>query len=172
MDTKICNKCGETKLLSEFHKDSHKKGGLCTLCKCCKRDNTNTWRALNPEKDKANSAEWYHKNKHDPELKERMAFNNRKWRKDNPHLNAAKEARRRASKLKATPTWLMPEHHAHIKRTYKLAKTLEDITGDKYHVDHIIPLQGNEVCGLHVPWNLQVVSASLNLSKSNKYQGD
>ena len=172
MDTKTCNKCGNTKFLSEFHKDSHKKDGLCTLCKCCKRGNANTWRVLNLEKGRANSIKWYHKNKHNFEVKERMALNSRKWRQDNPHLNAAKEARRRASKLKSTPAWLSPEHHAHIKRTYKLAKIMEDITGDKYHVDHIVPLQGKEVCGLHVPWNLQVISASLNISKSNKYQGD
>ena len=172
MNTKACNKCGETKLLSEFHKDSHKKDGLCTLCKCCKRNSTNTWRALNSEKDKANSTEWYHKNKHNSKVKERMALNGRKWRENNPHLNAAKEARRRSSKLKATPTWLLPEHCAHIKRTYKLAKIMEGITGDKYHVDHILPLQGKGVCGLHVPWNLQVISASLNISKSNRYQGD
>jgi len=172
MDTKTCNKCGENKFLSEFHKDSPKKDGLCTICKCCKRDNTNTWRALNLERDKSNSREWYHKNKHSPEVKERMALNGKKWRENKPHLHAAKEARRRARKLSATPPWLSGPQVAHIKRTYKLAKIMESITGDKYHVDHIVPLQGKNVCGLHVPWNLQVLPASSNISKSNKYQGD
>ena len=72
--------------------------------------------------------------------------------------------------MQATPSWLSGAEKAHIKRTYKLAALMEEITGEPYHVDHIIPLQGKNVCGLHVPQNLQVLKASLNLSKSNKYK--
>ena len=95
---------------------------------------------------------------------------NRQWTKDNPEKNREKAARRRARKLSATPSWLSAEQRAKIKRLYKLATLMEEITGVKYHVDHIIPLQGQNVCGLHTPENLQVLRADLNLSKSNLYK--
>ena len=84
-------------------------------------------------------------------------------------LNAA-TAKRRAKKLHATPSWLTNQDLEHIKFFYSLAKDMESLTGAKYHVDHIVPLQGRNVSGLHVPWNLQVITATNNLSKSNKVQ--
>lgn len=75
--------------------------------------------------------------------------------------------RRRAIQLKATPEWANLEK---IKVLYEKAIWLESITGLKYHVDHIIPLKGVEVCGLHVWENLQILEASLNLKKNNKWE--
>ena len=79
-------------------------------------------------------------------------------------------AKRRASKIKATPCWLTNSDTTLIQKYYTEAKQLQEATGEKFHVDHIIPLQGKNVCGLHVPWNLQVLPAKDNLTKSNKFK--
>ena len=84
----------------------------------------------------------------------------------------AYKKRNKAKRLNRVPSWLTEEHTQQIFEIYMEAKILELETGDKYHVDHIVPLCGKNVSGLHVPWNLQVLEASENLSKSNKYKKD
>jgi 5-methylcytosine-specific restriction endonuclease McrA len=82
---------------------------------------------------------------------------------------AAMSAKRRASKLQATPKWLSPEQLDEIKLLYLFVAERRQITGLDLEVDHIVPLQGETVCGLHVPWNLQVLTASENASKGNRF---
>jgi len=90
----------------------------------------------------------------------------------NPSRVSAKAAKRRGDKLKRTPTWLTEEHLADIKEVYWLAKDCYVVSGQEYHVDHIVPLLGERISGLHVPWNLQVLPADINLSKGNRYDQD
>ena len=110
----------------------------------------------------------------DPELFRQKATDHmRKHRskQDKTDLRATwreQRASRRAKQKLATPPWLTDPQKAHIKRTYDLAALMEEITGNKYHVDHIIPLKGENVSGLHVPWNLQVLPADINLQKGNR----
>tara|TARA_R110002020_G_C16090122_1_gene757821 strand:- start:230 stop:664 length:435 start_codon:yes stop_codon:yes gene_type:complete len=75
-------------------------------------------------------------------------------------------AKRRATKLQATPDWADQQA---IKCMYALASKLNKITGSNLEVDHIVPLQGKNVCGLHVEHNLQLLDKKLNVSKSNKF---
>lgn len=93
---------------------------------------------------------------------------NRQWSKTNPHKVNAIGAKRRAAKLQATPGWLTKQHLAEIEGVYAEAQARSQETGDIYHVDHIVPLQGRNVCGLHVPWNLRAIPAVENLKKKNK----
>ena len=97
---------------------------------------------------------------------------NSAYSKNNRAIMNAILAKRRARKLEATPSWLSKQHFEAIKEFYKEAKRLEALFKEPYHVDHIVPLQGNFVCGLHVPWNLQVLTARENCSKSNKLTHD
>jgi hypothetical protein len=71
--------------------------------------------------------------------------------------------RRRAREVRATPPWV---DRAAIRAIYKKAKHLSKSTGEQYVVDHIVPLDGKLVCGLHVPWNLRVIHWLENARKS------
>lgn len=77
----------------------------------------------------------------------------------------AQAAKRRSQKLNSTPPWV---NHAEIKLIYQLCVAESHRTKVLHHVDHIVPLIHPLVCGLHVPWNLQIIPAKLNLSKSNR----
>ena len=91
----------------------------------------------------------------------------RLYRELNRGRTNAIKAKYRATKLQATPKWLTKEHYAEIQEYYKEAKKLEKLDGIKRHVDHKYPLQGKDVCGLHVPLNLRILTAKENLIKHN-----
>ncbi len=165
---KVCNKCQIFK--RDYHKDSTKKDGFCTICADCKKSNTKAWCEKNQEQARKTSLKNYYSRKEDLEFIERRKNTERLWRLNNPNRRCANEAKRRATKLKATPPWLSDTHQAHIHRTYNLCRIVSEATGEKYHVDHIVPLQGESVCGLHVPWNLRVIPAKANIRKGNKYE--
>ena len=93
----------------------------------------------------------------------------RKWARNNRDSRNANWAEYHAKKLERTPTWLTKKHRQEIKEFYLICKMFQMYTGQKYHVDHIVPLRGEFVSGLHVPWNLTVLPASENCSKFNKY---
>jgi len=87
--------------------------------------------------------------------------------KKHPEMHLARTRKRQAALLQRVPTW---GPHAHlIIAKYQLANMLSQASGEPYHVDHIIPLQGKKVSGLHVFSNLRVIPGSDNSKKSNKF---
>jgi len=90
------------------------------------------------------------------------------WKERNPLWVKADTKARRRKHRQATPPWLTQTQKAQIREMYKTAMTLTKLTGEQYVVDHIIPLRSDAVCGLHVPWNLRVITREENLAKSNK----
>lgn len=163
---KHCSKCKVFKLSTEFVKNKAKHDGLATECKPCKRQQDREYAARNRDAAKQRASKWYYDNL-DYTL-ERNRKTSKKWRTENKAKNSAKSTRYRASKLKATPKWLTKEQHQQIESFYWLAQLQYELTDTKYHVDHIVPLKGKTVCGLHVPWNLQVLEALDNISKGNR----
>lgn len=101
--------------------------------------------------------------------KERIKENSRLWLKNNRHKHVANRKQREASKIQRTPLWLNAGQKFEIDCIYRYCSSLRNI-GLDYHVDHIIPMRGEGVSGFHVPWNLQVIKASENLSKNNRME--
>lgn len=164
---KFCFKCKTNKTLIEFFNDKSRLDGKYPTCKSCIKQyqNTENFRQQNrtacskwgkSEKGKI-SKQKYKKSKKGKQAQS-------KYQKINRGIVNARTAKYRAKKLDATPSWLSVEQIKKIKQFY--------VNCPKgYEVDHIIPLQGEDVCGLHVPWNLQLLSVSENRSKSNKLKG-
>jgi len=119
------------------------------------------YRAATKEKRRAYNRAWRAAN---PRLK---SAETKRWRLKNPARVRANKAQRRAAQLQRTVSW---SNKKLIEQVYKQARALTVETGELYHVDHIIPLKGKLVSGLHVETNLQAIPAKDNLSKSNKFQ--
>jgi hypothetical protein len=90
------------------------------------------------------------------------------WRKNNPHKHSATNARHYAKKLERMLTWGKQHLKPEIENWYKRAKLATIFMREPYEVDHIEPLRGKDVCGLHVPWNLTLLTKAENLSKGNR----
>jgi hypothetical protein len=144
-------------------------------CVICARENQSKWDARNLDKlrqytaayDKANREQ---RRRAAREYRERnpKAANGatQRYRKRNPGLINAHCSARRARQISATPPWL---EFKSVRDIYERAKQLTVQTGVTYHVDHIVPLKHSLVCGLHVPWNLQIIPAKDNQRKKNLY---
>ena len=91
------------------------------------------------------------------------------WQKENPEKVNAYAMQRRTAKLQRMPPWLTDAQKQEIEDFYFAAKELEKIFPWKQHVDHIVPLRGKTVLGLHVPWNLQILPATENIIKNNRF---
>lgn len=123
------------------------------------------WNELNQDKRKANSKKRY------AEKNETIKLYVAEYKKLYPEKANANKAKRKAAKKLRTPKWLNDVDFERINNEYRLAALLTKLTGESWHVDHVIPLQGENVSGLHVPYNLQVLRASENCSKQNYYRG-
>lgn len=184
MATKRCTKCLSEKPLTEFYAVPKRTGGGAyrSRCKECEVQRSKNWASANPEYIKKNNARTNAKMmRESPDaLRQRLAIwrlqnpervklQAHDWRKNNPGQKNALEATRKAKKLKATPIWA---NAIAIRGYYDTAVAMGMLLGEWYHVDHIVPLQGKTVCGLHVEHNLQILPASINAAKGNRVWPD
>lgn len=160
-DTKYCPGCDTTQSLASFHKNKARKDGVQSLCKPCFKAAQQKYIDNNKEAQLTSLRRW----------RESNAGYFKSYRAANLHRAASRQRVRYAKKKQAMPPWLSETQLGEIANFYWLANDLGKVSGEVYHVDHIVPLQGENVCGLHVPWNLQILPADLNISKHNKLIG-
>ncbi len=127
-------------------------------------------------KDKKNA--WYLENKEQvveaarTRPREVIKAYQQAWKERNTLWVRADTKARRRKHREATPAWLTRTQKAQIRHIYQIAITMSKTTGKQYVVDHIYPLRSEAVCGLHVPWNLRILTQEDNLRKSNTLPDD
>lgn len=167
---KRCNYCRTEKPLADFAKRAASLDGLSYTCRICANEKSRKWREAHPGAFSAWHAanrehrarywqRWYEQNK------SARSESYAKWARENKHIVNALNAKRVATKLRATPPWADSEK---IREFYRRAAELTQTTGVKHEVDHIYPLQGELVCGLHCAANLQILTKVENIRKSNR----
>lgn len=132
------------------------------------------WKAANPERVRElRRASAKRRREQAAERHRRWAAQNsesvrqsrQRWLQNNPDKRAADVRSRQLAKVRAEPPWLSKEQKREIARLYREALDLTRATGIPHEVDHIIPIRGKQVCGLHVPWNLQILTQEENQRK-------
>lgn len=134
-------------------------------CTRCLSERTKRIKNADPEGFRGKRREYANS----PESKAYMMEYRKKWNRENRAYKTAHTAQYRLSKEQRTPAWA---DLSKILEFYKESRRLTLETGIIHHVDHIIPLHGKNVSGLHVETNLQVITATQNISKFNKYPTD
>jgi hypothetical protein len=143
---KTCPSCKTDKAFSEFHKNSRMKDKLQCQCKACHSTCRKEWRSNNNERNAAHQRNWYANPNNDG-----LALSNQKRKKHE------------ATKLRAVPIWFERDL---VNEVYRKAQEFG------FAVDHIVPLQSPNVCGLHCWANLQLLDSQINCSKGNRYWPD
>lgn len=192
---KICKSCCSEKGLECFNKAPRNKDGLHSYCKGCmkarysgrdrsaykkdydqqNRERIREYRKSYREKNRGDL--WEDRNKAasyaikrgwakaNPEKVREISAN---YRRKNKHRAAEYASQRRFVARQAEPAWLTDEDKVRMQQFWQLRELKSFVTGVDYEVDHVVPLNGQTVCGLHVPWNLRLIPKSENRSKSNR----
>lgn len=187
---KTCSRCEIEKEETEYYKDG-RSGKLRYHCKDCHNDYyrqnigyikqyreirkpdkviyNKQYKDASKDKIKEYNKQYKAKNKANIDLYNKMhpERNQRYYKKHKDRVYSC-GAIRRANKLQATPVWLTKEQLKEIRMIYRQCIELNKAKKNEYHVDHCIPLKSELVCGLHVPWNLQILTREENCKKSNK----
>ena len=151
-----------------------------TQCKydLINRERKRIWRLQNVERLKEYAKNHYQENKEEyiekakswqSENKDKRKQILSKHKRENRAKHTADTAKYRADKDKRTPNWLTEFDHIHIKALYQLAAMRTRESGFPWHVDHIIPLRGRNVSGLHTPTNMRVIPGEENVRKNNAF---
>lgn len=190
--TKLCASCKIDKGIEEFSVRKRMPDGRYYYCKECDRSRAAIWRAnrgdihragstkwrlANPTAVKQMNLEWRNKNaakvKADKiayyrQNADKVNAKKKEWYEANKGRIVHKVGQTKANRLRAAPPWLTDDHWTFMEITYRMSQELTRRFGFEFHVDHIHPMVGKNFCGLHTPWNLQVIPAVENMRKGNR----
>lgn len=172
-----CTNCRQEQERTEFLKSNGQLARMCATCRTKASAKFKAHYAKNAERVGARIKRWRTENADAYKASSRArkkrylaahpearARKNARYRKKHPEKNNARVVAYKARKMQATPKWA---DLAAIDRIYALAAQQRQLTGESVHVDHIVPLKSDLVCGLHVEANLRLVIGSYNSRKRN-----
>lgn len=162
---KECRKCKNTLPLNSFSKYKRSPDGLQLRCKSCCKEDYRRYRDRYKSIDRSEYFTEYRK-----ENRELIRERNRKWQSENKETVLKKEHRRRKKLKDATPAWLSDYDKQEIRNYYIARNVMRVASGENYTVDHVIPFCGDNVSGLHVPWNLQIITNIENILKGTSVE--
>ncbi len=175
---KVCSRCNQERQLDHFYKHTRTADGLRGECKTCCAEISRMWRLAHPERDKEVSRKWRTENRaRATEIARLWREKNRdksreyvrNFQRNNPLVIKKNAANRRAKQRNAYAGWGRELTELVVAEACDLRDKRELATGIKWHVDHVIPLRGKLVSGLHVWNNLQVIPAVVNVRKNNAF---
>ena len=170
---KTCSRCNQTKDPDAFYACKRMKDGKNSHCKMCDKKLIKAYYESNREKLLEQKKEYYTKNKDqiaeycNKNKKNKKAYD-AKYRKENSDKRVAYVAKRRAQKMKTAQYGNAELTDFVMQEAAYTAKKRTESTGVLHHVDHIVPLNGDTVCGFHTWNNLRVIPANENIAKGNK----
>lgn len=136
------------------------------------------WRAKNAVRETARTRKWVEENpekaaaafkKYKDANRDKLRAASRAWYAKNSTGAKQHATERKAYIKRATPKWVGPDERWLMRQAYELAAIRTKAFGFAWHVDHVVPLRGKRVCGLHVPQNLRVIPGAENQTKHAKW---
>jgi hypothetical protein len=182
---KMCCRCKQEKPANQFYANKRMKDGLNTFCIECHKEDNIKRKAKNRAEPEFKAAEKASKKEYRERSVEKNAEYMRKWRFENQEriqkyskeYRDANKARynflcrkRKIDLIHRMPLWLTDDDKWILEQAYELAALRTKMLGVRFHVDHILPLRGKKVSGLHVPQNVRVVTWLENQRKTNKFE--
>tara|TARA_R110000803_G_scaffold88822_1_gene155805 strand:+ start:557 stop:1051 length:495 start_codon:yes stop_codon:yes gene_type:complete len=156
---KTCTRCLDEKDKEDFYKRSRSPDGRESWCKLCRLAHNRAWAENNRDKHHELTRKWYRENK------ELHLANSKARYNANPAAALARSTLRDDRIKRATPAWADLKAIAYV---YTVSRAINEVFDEPWEVDHIYPLQGKTVSGLHVAANLQIITQAENRTKGNK----
>ena len=175
----VCTCCNQAKWVADFRtrfrNGYHQYRSWCKSCESAKQSVKNKQKMQDDPAYKVKSleriTEWGLENKQ--RRLEREAERRRdKYANDEDHRAkvCASVSGSRSRRNKSSKNFTLSDRDKRqINLIYSACAKVSKSTGKLHEVDHIVPLLGENVCGLHVPWNLAIIPKAMNRSKSNAF---